>query len=310
MMKAKGCHAIYPFLTSILLLVPTSSQELPRETAQPASARGSRTADAQDERAAEQRLWDSIKEGADPQKYKNFLAKYPQGQFHGAARARLSALVGEDYVTLFTKRISVNQQWAQVARQLARRADLIPPLFLSLKEAGVQELEMFGQIAEARSRLLNATNAAPQGEADDQTPEQKRAVIEADYNFGRTLGRLDTLLENYPQLRSNERFMNTRDSLEGIGNRINVVRSDYNSAVRDYNAARRQPQAAATVERHGFAEEPYFKPEQGQPVEPQVNSAPPLLPISLPASIDDGARNLDNRPSRTISSTRLRARYY
>lgn len=71
--------------------------------------------------------------------------------------------------------------------------------------------------------------------------------------------------------------MKARDESEGIGNRINVARADYNSAVRGYNAARSRPQAAGAAERHGFAEEAYFKSEQGQPAEPKVDSAPPLL---------------------------------
>lgn len=275
-MKAKGRRAICLFFTFVPLLVPTSSHGRLRGVAQPLSPQDLRSAQARDEKIAEQNLWDSIKGGSDPQEYKTFLAKYPRGQFRDEARARLGALLGEDYVTLFTKRVSVNERWSEVERQLGRRANLIPLLLDLLREAGVLEREMFGQLAGARSQLLNATNALPQGEVGGKTPEQKRAVIEADGRFGGTLGRLDSLLENYPQLRSNERFVKARDELEGVGNRINVVREDYNRAVRDYNAARGRPQAAGAAERHGFTEEPYFKSEQGQPAEPKVDSARPF----------------------------------
>lgn len=295
MMKAKGRHAIHLFFTFVPLLMPTPSLGWLRDTSQPPSPQDVRSAQARDEKTAEQNLWDSIKGGSDPREYKTFLAKYPQGQFKDEARARLSALLGEDYVALFTKRVSVNERWSEVERQLGRRANLIPLLLDSLREAGVREQEMFGQLAGARSQLLDATNALPQGEVGGKTPEQKRAVIEADGRFGGTVGQLDLLLENYPQLRSNEKFMKARDEFEGVGNRINVARADYNHAARDYNAARSRPQAAGAAERHGFTEEPYFKSEQGQPGGPNVNSAPPLPRMSPRASMDNAARNLESR---------------
>src|SRR3712207_3061557 len=97
---------------------------------------------------------------------------------------------GCGYNTLTTKQQGVRGKWANVESQLQRRADLIPNLFEAAKAAGVQEQEVFGQIAEARSRLLNATNSPGQGEGGDKTPEQKQAIIEANNSFGGTIGRL------------------------------------------------------------------------------------------------------------------------
>ena len=272
MTKANGCHVIQMVFTLILLQGLASSQELKRDTSQPPYAQKSRSVDAQDEKAAEQKLWDSIKNGSDPQEYKTFLEKYPQGQFDGEARSRLSALLGKDYVTLFTKRNSVNKQWSNVEKQLGRRADLIPELYQTLLAAGVHDQEFFGQIAEARARFLIAMNAAPQGDVEAKTPEQKQALIDADNGFGKTLRRLDSLVESYPQLRSNERFVKVQDELTGVENRIAVARLDYNSAVQDYHTTRKESRMAEVAERYGFTEEPYFKSEQGQPVEPKVKS--------------------------------------
>ncbi len=64
-------------------------------------------------------------------------------------------------------------------------ADLINNLVEAAKMAGIQEQEVFGTIAKARSRLLNATSQAPQGEGGDKTPEQKQAVIDAANQFRR-----------------------------------------------------------------------------------------------------------------------------
>ena len=272
MTKANGCQVIQIVFTLILLQVPASSQELKREISQPPYAQKSRSVDAQDEKAAEQKIWDSIKNGSDPQEYKTFLEKYPEGQFYGEARSRLSALLGEDYVTLFTKRNSVNKQWSNVEKQLGRRADRIPELYQTLQAAGVKEQEFFGQIASARAGLLTAMYEAPQGDGEAKTPEQKQAVIDADNGLGKTLRRLDSLVANYPQLRSNERFLKVQDELAGVENRIAVARLDYNSAVQDYHTTRKESRMAEVVERYGFTEEPYFKSEKVQPVKPKVNS--------------------------------------
>ena len=92
---------------------------------------------------------------------------------------------GCGYNTLTTKRENVKGKWANVETQLQRRADLINNLVEAAKMAGIQEQEVFGTIAQARSRLLNATSQAPQGEGGDKTPEQKQAVIDAANSFRR-----------------------------------------------------------------------------------------------------------------------------
>jgi LemA protein len=145
-------------------------------------------------------------------------------------------------------------------------------LYQTLQAAGVKEPEFFGQIASARAGLLTALYEAPQGDGEAKTPEQKQAVIDADNGFGKTLRRLDSLVENYPQLRSNERFLKVQDELAGVENRIAVARRTYNSAVQDYHTTRKASRMAEVVERYGFTEEPYFKSEKVQPVKPKVNS--------------------------------------
>jgi LemA protein len=81
---------------------------------------------------------------------------------------------GCGYNTLTTKHEHVKGQWANTETQLQRRSDLLNNLTEAAKMAGVQEQEVFGTIAKARSQLLNATSQAPQGEGGDRTPEQKQ----------------------------------------------------------------------------------------------------------------------------------------
>jgi LemA protein len=136
--------------------------------------------------------------------------------------------------------------------------------------AGVQEQEVFGQIADARSRLLNAQQAAPPTPEGDKTPEQKQAVIEANNTFGGTIGRLLSLQENYPVLRSNESFLKLQDELSGTENRINVARMDYTNAVNAYNTTRNSFPAVLTAGLLGFKEEPFFKADDDAKHAPDI----------------------------------------
>ena len=194
-------------------------------------------------------------------------------------RVLLAALVafvafassGCGYNTLTSKQQNVRRSWADVESRLQRRADLIPNIVATAQSAGVQEQEVFGQIAEARSRLINATGAPGQGEGGDKTPEQRQAVIDAANSFGGTVGRLLSLQEAYPQLRSNELFMKVQDELSGTENRINVAREDYNAAVQDYNTTRNSFPTVIGAKMYGFKEEPYFKAEEGARQAPQID---------------------------------------
>lgn len=178
---------------------------------------------------------------------------------------------GCGYNTLTSKQQNVRRSWADVESRLQRRADLVPNLVAAAQSAGIQEQEVFGQIAEARSRLINATSAQGQGEGGDKTPEQRQAVIDAANSFGGTVGRLLSLQEAYPQLRSSELFMKVQDELSGTENRINVAREDYNAAVQDYNTSRNSFPQVIAAKMYGFKEEPYFKAEEGARQAPRID---------------------------------------
>ena len=179
---------------------------------------------------------------------------------------------GCGYNTLTTQHEAVKSRWAGVETQLQRRGDLLNNLSEAAKMAGVQEQEVFGTIARARSQLLNATNQAPQGEGGDKSPEQKQAVIDANNSFGAALGRLLVLQENYPNLKSNENFLKLQDEVAGTENRVATARNDYNAAVQDYNTTRARFPTVISAKLFGFKEEPYFKAEEGAKQVPQLNS--------------------------------------
>ncbi|MGC2745441.1 MAG: LemA family protein [Candidatus Angelobacter sp.] len=122
---------------------------------------------------------------------------------------------------MVTKNETVKAAWSQVDIVLQRRADLIPNLVETVKGFALQEQTVFGDIAKARSRLLSAN-----------TPSDK---IAANQQLDGALGRLLVVVENYPQLRSNENFLRLQDELAGTENRIAVERKRYNDALQDYN---------------------------------------------------------------------------
>lgn len=122
---------------------------------------------------------------------------------------------------MVTKNEAVKAAWSQVDIVLQRRADLIPNLVETVKGFALQEQTVFGDIAKARSQLLGAT-----------TPADK---IAANQQLDGALGRLLVIVENYPQLKSNENFLRLQDELAGTENRIAVERKRYNDTLQDYN---------------------------------------------------------------------------
>lgn len=176
-------------------------------------------------------------------------------------------LSGCSYNSLTAEQQQVRGAWADVESQLQRRADLIPNMIKAAQLSAVQEQEVFGDISAARSRLINATAAAPAGE---KTPEQREAVIEAANSFGGTIGRLLSIQEAYPQLRSNELFLKAQDELAGTENRIATKREDYNAQVVQYNTMRNQFPAVITASLMGFKEEPTFKADPSAAQAPQL----------------------------------------
>jgi len=193
-------------------------------------------------------------------------------------------LSGCSYNELTAKQQNVKGKWANVESSMQRRADLIPNLVETAKMAGVQEQEVFGQIAEARSRLLNAQQQPGQGVEGDKSPEQRQAVIEANNSFGGTIGRLLMLQEQYPQLRSSEAFMKVQDELAGTENRINTARLDFNQAVTDYNTTRNSFPAVITASLFGFKEEPFFQADPDARQAPTVGDANTLRRQQAPAA--------------------------
>jgi len=178
--------------------------------------------------------------------------------------------------TLVTKNETVKSAWSQVDVVLQRRADLIPNLVQTVKGYAAQEVTVFGDIAKARSALLSAGN--PQ------------AKINANNQLDGALGRLLAIVENYPQLKSNENFLRLQDELAGTENRIAVERKRYNDTLQDYNTYVQQFPHNIYAGWAGFKpNDAYFKASEGSREVPKVdfgtpqNAAPQAAPQPAPA---------------------------
>jgi LemA protein len=160
------------------------------------------------------------------------------------------------YNKLVTGSEAVDNAWAQVETQYQRRFDLIPNLTNSVKGIFNQEKEVFGKLAEARTRYAGAGTVAEKVSAANQVES--------------ALGRLLVVLENYPQLRSSEAVQNLMVQLEGTENRISVERKRYNDSVRDYNLLVKRFPARFFASLFGFEEKEYFEAAEGSEVAPKV----------------------------------------
>ena len=127
------------------------------------------------------------------------------------------------YNDLVVQREDINGKWAQVDVALTRRADLIPNLVETVKGMAAQERSVIESVANARAALAGAGS------------RQER--IEANARLDTALARLLVVVENYPNIKSNENFLRLQDELAGTENRIAVERRKYNEAVQKYNTS-------------------------------------------------------------------------
>lgn len=175
--------------------------------------------------------------------------------------AAIVLLAGGKYVSsrndLVREREAVDAQWSQVDVVLQRRADLIPNLVATVKGIAQHETEVFKDIADARSAL-----------AGGRSPQEK---IQANQQLDGALARLLVIAENYPQLRSNENFLQLQDEIAGTENRIAVERRKYNEALQRYNTSISLFPENIVASLSGFTRnDAYFKTEPGARTAPKV----------------------------------------
>jgi LemA protein len=164
----------------------------------------------------------------------------------------LAAGSGCSYNRFTASEEAIKAQWGQVENQMQRRSDLIPNLVASVQGFAAQEREVLQAVADARAKMAGAT-----------TPAERIAGANAESS---ALARLLVVVENYPQLKSNEVFMRLMDELAGTENRLATERGRYNERLNEYNTLRRRFPSNITAAIFGFDEYPYYDapPEAAQ----------------------------------------------
>lgn len=162
-----------------------------------------------------------------------------------------------DYNNMVTSREAIDTALANIDTQLQRRADLIPNLVSTVKGYASHETEVITQITEAREKMVNASSTSDK--------------MVANAELTTALNTLNVIVENYPDLKSSENYINLFDELAGTENRIAVARKDYNTAVQNYNNLIVKFPNNLLAEMFDFEKATYFETdEDGQEV-PSVN---------------------------------------
>lgn len=169
------------------------------------------------------------------------------------------------YNTAVGKDEKVKQAWSQVENQYQRRADLIPNLVNTVKGYADFEQQTLQSVVEARANATKVTFTAEQ-----LTPENIQRFEQAQSALSGALSRLLATVENYPNLKANENFLDLQKQLEGTENRISVERRNFNTAVNDYNAYVRRFPTNLFAGMFGFSPKGYFSASPGADQAPKV----------------------------------------
>lgn len=160
---------------------------------------------------------------------------------------------------------NVKAKWANVQSDYQRRNDLIPNLVNTVKGAANFEQETLTRLVEARAKATSV-----QIDPTNLTPEKLAEFQQAQAGVNSALGRLLAVVENYPDLKANQNFMDLQKQLEGTENRIKVSRNDFNTAVQDYNATVRKFPNNIFAGIFGFKVKDGFKADPGAEKAPEV----------------------------------------
>ena len=196
-----------------------------------------------------------------------------------AATIAVSGIVlqGCGYNTIQRQDEAVTAAWSEVVNQYQRRADLIPNLVETVRGYAAQEREVLQGVTEARARV-GAIQATPELVDDPQAFARFQA---AQAEMTSALSRLMVVVENYPDLKSDQNFRDLQAQLEGTENRIAVARGRYIDSVQQFNTTVREFPVNLTAKVFGYETKANFSVENEAEI-----ARPPAVDFSRP---DTGA---------------------
>ena len=151
----------------------------------------------------------------------------------------------------------VDNKFATIDTMLQRRADLIPNLVNTVKGYTNQEQAVIDSVTDARAKLAGANSVGEKANADQE--------------LSTALSNLLVVVENYPDLKSSQNFINLSDELAGTENRIATARKDYNDAVKEYNTKIKRFPTNIVSGMFGYGEKEYFQASEGREEVPTVD---------------------------------------
>jgi LemA protein len=150
---------------------------------------------------------------------------------------------------LVSLRNHVQNAWKQIDVQLKRRHDLIPNLVSAVKGAMEFEKDTLESVINARARAVSAGGAHDKADAENILTQ--------------ALGKLFAVMENYPDLKSNQNIMDLQEELTTTENRIGFARQLYNDLIANYRIKQEIfPNSIIVSLTGGFKKEEYFKAEE------------------------------------------------
>ena len=169
------------------------------------------------------------------------------------------------YNSMVTKEETVNTEWSNVETQYQRRNDLIPNLVNTVKGFAQQEKEVLTGVTEARAKASSINL-----DANNLTAENMQQFQAAQGQLNSALSRLLVTVEKYPELKSNQNFLELQAQLEGTENRIAVARKRFNETTQDYNTYIRKFPNTMLAGMFGFERKALFAADAGAENAPEV----------------------------------------
>lgn len=166
------------------------------------------------------------------------------------------AIIG-GYNGLVSKQENVESALSDLDVMLQRRADLIPNLVSTVKGYASHENEIISKVTEARTKLVNASSVEEKSNANDELTNSLKALM--------------VVVENYPDLKSSQNFIQLSDELAGTENRIAVARKDYNNAVKTLNTDIKRFPNNLLAGMFGFEKAEYFEANESSAEVPNVS---------------------------------------
>ena len=160
---------------------------------------------------------------------------------------------------------TVKQAWNNVNTEYQKRADLVDNLVNTVKGAANFEKETLTQLVEARAKATSVNFTA-----DQLTPENMAKFQQAQGQMSSALSRLLVVVENYPDLKANQNFLQLQGQLEGIENDIRNSRRTFNDAINTYNTKVRSFPMNIFAGMFGFSAKEGFKADEGAEKAPKV----------------------------------------